>query len=128
MWPIFQGRTCMARNDTTASDSCTIGGYPEYAVNVSNVAQLQLAVNFTRESNIRLVIKNTGHDYLGKNLGAGSLAAWTHNLKQIEYLSDYKAGNYSGKAFKVGAGVTVQEIYRAAEAQGTSVQGGICPV
>ncbi|KAF2272840.1 FAD/FMN-containing isoamyl alcohol oxidase-like protein MreA [Westerdykella ornata] len=126
MWPLFQGRTCMARNDTTPADKCSIGGYPAYAVNVTNVAQIQLAVNFARATNIRLVVKNTGHDYLGKSTGAGSLSIWTHNLKKIEYLPNYKSKSYTGKAFKVGAGVTVQEIYVAAEAQNTTVQGGIC--
>ena len=86
MWPIFQGRTCLPRNDTTSNDTCTLGGYPNYAVNVSNVAQIQLAVNFARSTNIRLVIKNTGHDYLGKSGGAGSLSVWMHNLKEIEFL------------------------------------------
>ena len=52
----------MARNDTTATDDCTLGAYPEYAVNVSSVAQVQLTVNFVRNLNIRLVIKNTGHE------------------------------------------------------------------
>lgn len=61
MWPIFQGKTCMARNDT-AESQCTLGGFPEYAVNVTTAAQIQLAVNLARNLNIRLVIKNTGHE------------------------------------------------------------------
>ncbi|KAF2005163.1 FAD/FMN-containing isoamyl alcohol oxidase-like protein MreA [Amniculicola lignicola CBS 123094] len=126
MWPIFQGKTCLARNNTTPADTCTLGGFPEYAVKVENVAQVQLAVNFARTTNIRLVIKNTGHCYLGKSAGAGSLSLWMHNLKEIEFLPNYRTKGYTGKAFKVGAGVTVQEIYRAAEAQNTVVQGGIC--
>jgi hypothetical protein len=116
----------MPRNTTTSADECTLGGYPEYSVNVSTVAQIQLAVNFARNTNIRLVVKNTGHDYLGKSAGAGSLSVWMHNLKEIDYLPNYKTKGYTGKAFKVGAGVTVQEVYRAAEAQDTTVQGGIC--
>lgn len=32
------------------------------SLQVSTVAQIQLAVNFARNSGIRLVIKNTGHD------------------------------------------------------------------
>lgn len=117
----------MPRNDTTSADTCTLGGFPEYAVNVSNVAQIQLAVNFARNTNVRLVVKNTGHDYLGKSAGAGALAVWTHHLKEIEYLPDYETGNSTTAAFKIGAGVTVEEIYRAAEARNTTVTGGICP-
>jgi FAD/FMN-containing dehydrogenase len=97
-------------------------------VNVSNVAQIQLALNFARNANIRVVIKNTGHCYLGKSSGAGSLSIWMHNLKQIDYLPAYEAKGYAGPALKVGAGVTVQEVYRVAEAQGGTVQGGVCEV
>lgn len=124
-WPIFQGRTCMPNNATSPSSSCTIGGYPSYAVNVSTVAQLQLAVNFARNTNIRLVIKNTGHCYLGKSAGAGSLSVWMHNHRDIEFTEDF---GDTGKAFAVGSGVVVREMYEAAEKNGVSVQGGICPV
>jgi hypothetical protein len=58
----------MARNDTTENSQCTLGGLPEYAVNVSTAAQIQLAVNFARNLNIRLVIKNTGHEYFALHL------------------------------------------------------------
>lgn len=64
MWPIYQGKTCMARNNTTSTDDCTLGAYPEYTVNISTVAQIQLAVNLVRNLNIRLVIKNTGHEWV----------------------------------------------------------------
>ena len=67
MWPIFQGKTCMARNDTV-DVQCTLGGFPDYAVNVSTAAQVQLAVNFARNLNIRLVVKNTGHEYGNLNI------------------------------------------------------------
>lgn len=52
----------MARNDTTSTDRCTLGGFPAYAVNISTAAQVQLAVNFARNLNLRLIIKNTGHE------------------------------------------------------------------
>lgn len=54
----------MARNDTTEASRCTLGGFPEYVGNVTSAAQVQLAVNFARNLNIRLVIKNTGHEYV----------------------------------------------------------------
>jgi hypothetical protein len=88
---------------------------------------MQLAVNYARNSNLRLVIKNTGHDYLGKSLGAGALSIWTHNLKDIQFIENYESSSgYEGPAFKVGAGVTVREMYEAAEKYGVTVSGGIC--
>lgn len=97
-------------------------------MNVSNVAHVQLAVNFARNQNIRLVVKNTGHCYLGKSSGAGSLSVWTHNLKDIKFLPEYRSGNYSGKALKLGAGVTIREVYLAAHKYKVIALGGICEV
>ncbi|KAF6802682.1 FAD binding domain-containing protein [Colletotrichum musicola] len=123
-WPIFEGRTCKPKNDTSGSQ-CTIGGYPEYAVNVTNVAQIQLAINFARAANLRLVIKNTGHCYLGKSLGAGALSLWMHNMRDIDYLPEYKGPGYSGPALKLAAGVSVREVYEAAERHGVTVLGAV---
>lgn len=123
-WPIFEGRTCQPKNDTSKSQ-CTLGGYPEYAIKVDNVAQIQLAINFARVANLRLVIKNTGHCYLGKSLGAGALSLWTHNLKDIHFLPTYQGPGYSGPALKLAAGVSVREVYEAAEKNGVTVLGAV---
>lgn len=84
--PMFEGLTCLPPTPGVAS-TCTQGGYPVYVVNVSTAAHVQAAVNFARNENIRLVVKNTGHDLSGKSLGAGSLSVWTHvseNWRQIQ--------------------------------------------
>ncbi|KAF2201703.1 FAD binding domain-containing protein [Delitschia confertaspora ATCC 74209] len=124
MFPIYQGRTCMPGNPTV---DCTLGGFPQFVVNATTVAQVQLALNFARNNNLRLVVKNTGHDYLGKSTGAGALSIWTNNNKQIEFLLNYQGDGYAGPAMKVGAGVTVREVYAAAEKNGVSALGGISP-
>jgi len=124
MWPIFQGRTCMPSNETSGRQ-CTLGGYPEYAINVTNVAQIQLAVNFARTADMRLVIKNTGHCYLGKSSGAGALSLWMHNIKNIDFLPNYEGPGYSGPALKLAAGVTVREVYEAAEENNVTVTGAV---
>jgi FAD/FMN-containing dehydrogenase len=125
MWPVFQGKTCLAYN--RPNGTCSLGGFPVYAVNVSSVAHVQLALNFARNANIRLVIKNTGHDYLGKSLGAGALSIWTHNLKNIDFIESYKSDSgYDGPALKVGAGATVREVYQSAAKNGVTALGGIC--
>lgn len=73
------------------------------------------------------MIKNTGHDFLGKSGGAGSLSVWTHHLKDIEFISAFTGDsedNYSGPAFKAGSGVQAFEIYEAAAKQNLVVIGG----
>ena len=52
-WP--QGETCVLSAKPTGN--CTQGGFPVYVVNATTVRQIQAAVNFARNKNIRLVIK-----------------------------------------------------------------------
>lgn len=122
MRPTWQGLTCLHTGDFT--DKCTLGGYPVYVVEATNVAQIQLAVNFARTANLRLVVKNTGHDFNGRSLGAGALSIWTTKLKSIKFYNEYKAGGYTGPALRVGAGVLSHELYEAADKYGVTAVGG----
>ncbi|KAF2267965.1 FAD/FMN-containing isoamyl alcohol oxidase-like protein MreA [Lojkania enalia] len=88
---------------TPPAAACNITSYPAYAVNATTVKQIQAAVNFARNYNIRLVIKNTGHDFVGRATGGGALLVWTHKLKAFESLTSFKVGKYKGKAARVGA-------------------------
>lgn len=125
MSPVAQGLTC---SPPTLFDSkgCSRGGFPKYVVNATEPKHVQLAVNFARNTGVRLVIKNTGHDFLGKSGGKDALSIWTHWMKDIEYIEEYvdeKLG-YSGPAFKSGVGVQAFEIYKAAHEKGRIVVGG----
>ncbi|KAK4207052.1 6-hydroxy-D-nicotine oxidase [Rhypophila decipiens] len=127
MTVLYQGETC--KPQTGAADPsarCTLGSFPSYSVEVRNVAQIQLAINFARNANIRLVVHNTGHDFLGKSTGAGSLSIWTHKLKSIQYLKSVRTKSYSGPAMKLGAGVQVHELYEEADRRGVTALGGEC--
>lgn len=110
------------------TSTCTLGGYPSYVVNVSTVAQIQIAVNFARYFDIRLVVKNTGHDFAGKSTGAGALSIWTHYLKDMEFYKAYETPTYSGPAIHVGSGVQAFELYQYAEDNDVTVIGGECEV
>lgn len=127
MFPLYEGKTCMPGSNASQLGMCTQGGYSSYSVNVSTVAQIQLAINFARNLDLRLVVKNTGHDYNGRSTGKDALSIWMHNLKEIGFEKEYISEGYRGPAFKLGAGVQVEELYRAAEEHGLSAVGGICP-
>ncbi|KAL7269882.1 hypothetical protein RUND412_007436 [Rhizina undulata] len=122
MSPFFEGNSCLPTDDPTAT--CALGGYPNYVINASSVLDIQVAVNLARNLNMRLVVKNTGHDFSGKSSGANSLSVWTHWLKEITYYPSFSGFGYSGPAFKVGTGIQGFEIYEAAYAQGLMVVGG----
>ena len=122
-FPLFEGGTCLPIN--SPGGNCTVGGFPTYVVNVSTVAHIQLAINFARNANLRLVVKNKGHDYNAKSTGGGGLSISTNYLRDVRYLPIYSHGNYSGPALKVGVGAEVGTLYRYADSLNLSVVGGL---
>ncbi|KAL7621938.1 hypothetical protein AAE478_007438 [Parahypoxylon ruwenzoriense] len=120
---LFEGTSCVPHTVNPYALNCTIGAYPTMSVNVTDVSQIQLAINMARNLNLRLVIKNTGHDYGAKSTGAGALSLWTHNMKDIRYYEDYEEGSYKGPAFKMGAGVQVFEAYKTAHERNLTIVG-----
>ncbi|KAH1485998.1 hypothetical protein KXV92_006813 [Aspergillus fumigatus] len=121
----FQNYSCVPFTD--ASRPCELGNYPSYVVNVTEAGDVQGALAFAQKHIVRIVIKNTGHDYLGKSTGKGSLSLWTHKLKNKEYIPNYKASYYQGPAAKLGAGIEGFEAYTLANSTGHRIVGGTCP-
>ncbi|KAI1074791.1 FAD-binding domain-containing protein [Whalleya microplaca] len=107
-WP--EGNTCFASLQTEGL-TCTQGGFPVYVVNATTVKQIQIAINFARNKNLRLTIKNTGHDFIGRSAGFGALSIWTHWLKDFEFLPQYSIGEYDGMAARVGSGLESWEMF-----------------
>lgn len=124
MAPLFQNQSCDPYTPRTTP--CTLGNYVDYAIDASSAADVAAGIRFAQAKNIRLVIKNTGHDLLGRSTGKGALGIWTHHLKSIEFLN-HTSANYYGPAAKFGAGVQSWEAYQAASAKGFRVVGGTCP-
>jgi FAD/FMN-containing dehydrogenase len=104
---------------------CNIGSVQRFAVNVSSAEDVQKTLRFTREHNIRLAIRNTGHDYLGKSTAPGAVALWTHYLKDTQRL-EYTSTHYNGPAMRLGAGVQGFDAMAAAHAQNEVVVTGNC--
>ncbi|KAL1918541.1 uncharacterized protein VTP21DRAFT_3201 [Calcarisporiella thermophila] len=85
---------------------CIQGAIPLYVVNVSNTFDVQRTVEFASSHNLRLVIKNIGHDFLGRN----------------EFTAD---GCIEGtSAVTVEAGVLWETVYKEAAKCGLEVVGG----
>lgn len=124
MDPVFANLSC---DPFTPRDAqCIVGTYVLYAVNASDASDYRQTIAFSRKHNIRLVIRNTGHDYMGKSTGTGALALWTHHLKE-KTIIDYNSAGYTGKAMKVGAGVQASEAQGLAKANGFVIVEGDCP-
>lgn len=103
-----------------------------YAVVAKDAADVALVVNFAREHHLRLVIKGTGHDYLGRSNAPDSLLIWTHALRQVNFEPSFIPTGCGDKtkavpALTVGAGTRWLEAYDAATNQNNRyVQGGGC--
>ncbi|KAL8951590.1 MAG: hypothetical protein Q9222_002445 [Ikaeria aurantiellina] len=124
MAPFFTNNSCSPF--LPANAKCTLGNYVAFAVNASNAVDFQKTIAFIQKHDIRLTVRNTGHDYNGKATGAGAVAIWTHYMKDLELL-DYKSSAYTGKAIKMGAGIQAVEAYEYAQPRGLIVVGGNCP-
>ncbi|KAM0450938.1 hypothetical protein ACHAO4_006330 [Trichoderma viride] len=124
MQPFFANQSCDAF--TPESQPCLLGNYVSYAVNVSCTADVSAALAFATKNNIRVVVRNTGHDFFGRSTGAGALGIWTHNLKSVT-VQNYSSKNYTGPSIKVGAGIQGFEILEAAHAAGYVAVTGECP-
>lgn len=114
---------------------CDSSGFVAYSTRVRGVQDIQETIAFARRHNVRLAIRNTGHDYLGKSNAPGGLAIWTHFMKGIEVIHDYRSRNpasqndapgYIGPAMKLGAGVQGFEARKAASAAGYILATGNC--
>ncbi|KAL4869505.1 hypothetical protein BDV12DRAFT_82272 [Aspergillus spectabilis] len=104
------------------------GSYPSKYVDAQSVDDIQKTLNFTRTNHLRLVIKNTGHDYTGRNSGRDSLALWTHNIQPLMVLGrGFIPDRWSegvGDAITFGAGQQFAGIYEFAHEHDYRVVGG----
>ncbi|KAJ4423365.1 hypothetical protein N0V82_001968 [Gnomoniopsis sp. IMI 355080] len=121
----MQNSTCDPWTDRSLP--CELGNMAPYAINISAPADVAAGLSFAHKNNIRVTIKNTGHDYTGKSVGKGSLAIWTHNLRDISVIRNYSQPWHTGPALKLGSGVRGYEAYKAAHDAGLRVVGGDCP-
>ena len=94
-------------------------------------SHIQAGILFTKQFGVRLVIRNTGHDFIGRSTGWGSLVINTHSFQDVNFVSSWNGpGGYNGSAVTIGAGVQARDLLRKAHAQRPplTVVVGECPV
>jgi len=78
--------------------------------------------------NIRISVKNTGHDFFGRSAVPDSLAIWTHNLNSLDFHQNFTAfdcPSASGQNVgEMGAGVVAGDAYRFFNLHGMDITGG----
>lgn len=96
-----------------------------------NKDHIKAGVDFARENNVRLILRNTGHDFIGRSTGWGGLVIRTHELQDFEFLDSYDGpGDYQGKAITIAAGIQARSILTKAHEleQPQMMLTGECPV
>ncbi|KAE8374853.1 hypothetical protein BDV26DRAFT_300012 [Aspergillus bertholletiae] len=114
---------------------CQQGNLPTYYLEVQQASDAIEAFRFANCSGTRLSIKNSGHDYLGRSSGKGTLALWTRNLQSKTYHASFKpegckacpAPGTSPQAISIGAGVNFNEVYAFANSHNVTFLGGYAP-
>ncbi|KAL4940302.1 hypothetical protein BDV06DRAFT_230445 [Aspergillus oleicola] len=115
----------------TQHGKCDLGSSPVYTINTTKPEDLAVGILFAQENNVRLVIRNTGHDLLGKSLGYGSLQIWIRHLRKgiiYQEVHEPSAGCrgslWHGAAFTVAGGYVWDEVYEEAFFRDSIVVGG----
>jgi len=100
--------------------TCKLGRISPYAVKILTAEDAQKAFAFAQRRNIRVTIKNTGHDYVGRAAGPDGLTLWTKQMTSMKYEENFMGFN----AIRLGAGVLAQDVYKFAKENGKSITLG----
>jgi FAD/FMN-containing dehydrogenase len=103
-----------------------------YAVAAESAEDVAAAVVFAHEHGLRVVVKGTGHDYLGRSASAESLMLWTRRMSDIRVHDSFVPAGSAAEfgegvpAVTLGAGVRWLDAYQVLATYGRYVQGGGC--
>ncbi|KAG6913137.1 hypothetical protein DXG01_009384, partial [Tephrocybe rancida] len=108
--------------------TCSLGRLASYYVDVRNALHILAALQFAHAHNIRLSIKNTGHDFFGRSVAPNSLVIWMHNLYTLKFYKNFTASNCpsanSQNVGEMGAGVIAGDAFQYFSTQGMDITGG----
>jgi len=95
-------------NDSCIPDPsapCSGRGYPIYVVNATTAEHVQQAVTFARNNNIRLNVKSSGHDFLGRSVAPNSLSIWLHYMQGIQLHESFKPNGFNNDCDYIPEGI-----------------------
>ncbi|PTB64966.1 FAD-binding domain-containing protein [Trichoderma citrinoviride] len=126
------------------SSTCSLGDYPVYSINATTPAAISAGLKFAAQYNLRVTVKQSGHDFLGRSAGTGSLEIWTRYLRDdplqspLVFAKAYTpaescaavqeggAAYWGGSAVRIGGAFTWDDVYPVAHENGVVVVGGTC--
>ncbi|KAL3464810.1 hypothetical protein BJX64DRAFT_297928 [Aspergillus heterothallicus] len=113
---------------TPVTKKCDQGSVSPKYVEARGVEDVQKTLVFAMANNLRLVVKNTGHDYTGRSSGPDSLGLWTHHIQPPIQLQERfipeGCARPSGDVITFGGGQQFAGIYKFAHEHNYRVVGG----
>ncbi|KAL2825262.1 hypothetical protein BJY01DRAFT_241572 [Aspergillus pseudoustus] len=118
--------------ETPRSVPCGQGRIPLLSAAVKTTQHIQAVVRFTAEHNVKLITRNTGHDFLGRSAAPSSLQIFTGNMRSITLRDNFVPAVPPGittppmgvRAVTIDAGVQLGDLYEYLRAKGAMVVGG----
>ncbi|KIJ69685.1 hypothetical protein HYDPIDRAFT_78799 [Hydnomerulius pinastri MD-312] len=108
---------------------CHQGTTPPYSLSISSAEEASTIVKWATANKVKLTMKNTGHDYLGRSSGPSTLQVNTHGLDEITFIPEFIPQGSSAApvpAMKFGAGAQLFNIYAFAGEHNVSAVLGAC--
>ncbi|KZP23493.1 FAD-binding domain-containing protein [Athelia psychrophila] len=112
-----------------SSAICGQGSVPRYSVHATTSSDVQKYVQFATKFNLRIVIKNTGHDYQGRSSARDGFALWTHGIRGITRAQSFVPAGCTATpqdSITVASGEQWETVYQFADDAGVLVVGGDC--
>ncbi|KAF9524365.1 FAD binding domain-containing protein [Crepidotus variabilis] len=113
--------------NVTLGFPCKQGSIPPIGVDVRSPADIQAAIRFAKANNLKLVVKNTGHDYQARSAGRGAFMVWTHHMKNLTYHEAFVPSGgppqAASSAITTGAGDQWGDVYAFALQHGRMLVG-----
>lgn len=107
---------------------CHQGSVSKYYVDIQTAEDVTAAFAFAKSTGVRIAIKNTGHDYIGRSSAPDSLTLSVRNIQGISYDPAFRADSCSESdpvpAMIIGAGTVFGQAYDFAEAHNLTFVGG----
>ncbi|KAG8525910.1 uncharacterized protein KY384_000672 [Bacidia gigantensis] len=108
--------------------NCTQGAIPSFFVDVRKVSDAQAGLIFANKFKVPIVVKASGHDYMGRSSGPVPLALWMHNYTPPMAVEQSFVPNGCrdpiGDVITFGSGTSFNDLYEFANRSGLTVAGG----
>jgi hypothetical protein len=88
-WPAAEVWQAALPGVVAGNSSDANGALPDYRFRVKDATDVQAAVNFARENNIRLTVITTGHDQQGRSDAGSGLIIDLSNLRGVRVLESF---------------------------------------